>query len=66
MAKRQPMLHEIQGMDFPDYEFQEFPKWIKGDGALQALVKSKAEEDAQLAAWAAAAAPLPEAPKGKA
>lgn len=47
MARRQPMLHELQGHDFPDYEFKEFPKWVT-DSAGKRLIVHSAEEEAKV------------------
>jgi hypothetical protein len=43
VTKRNPMLHEILGHDFPDYEFQAYPMWVTKPDGTKVIVQNEAE-----------------------
>ncbi len=44
MALKKAMLHEIQGYDFPDYEFRPYPKWVEGPDGKKVIVQNVQDE----------------------
>ena len=41
----------VNGMNFPKYEHQEYPKWARHPDGAEKLVQSEAEEQEFMAQW---------------